>query len=548
MDISIAQRLQQVEENFLVAAISDEATLKTFYDGWATLLSDIEAHASHLPPDALRSAHTVASRIAIIARAILDLRTKAVEMMSPLKDELEDMLTSLHLCNSPVPTSSSIPNLNTTPYIKPCYQWLLANLHNPYPTRAVKAAISRRFGCQVKDIDNWFIDVRRRIGWNALRRNFFANKRQSHVEAATRFFKMSDHSVGPQLEMEFAKIQSQAEELYSGAWPKPGDSSSPCVLPSQATDYMPTCSKTQRKKRSEARDPSSYRVASSLQAVPLARSADKRPPSLSNSDTRSQNVSTRSTQIPVNENTLSLPNSSSDNEPEVSTLRPSPVHTGIQDSQPHSSLKRKRRSSTGDSPRLPKRLQHISTKPRNHPVSDNAPVPEARDLESLEQWFSSGYLFDQSSNDLEISGPLEVKLFSSSHLIPNPETADDALQFSSRPTIHSQAQTSSSIDSHQIHCLYADNAHSLQLASPSVDYPHPSLMSEFDYRAASYDLGVSHGETATSQSQIQNFSIDWSSLLDELVGNDLLKDQSSNFLIPALDGTPYYVDFIPALC
>ena len=112
------------------------------------------------------------------------------------------------------------------PYIRPAYTWLLSNLHNPYPSKETKATIAEESGSSPKDIGNWFINVRRRIGWNKLRSKRFENKRSLIVDAATCFFKKvpqalnssATHtsSIDPKAnyESEFKSIENCARDLY----------------------------------------------------------------------------------------------------------------------------------------------------------------------------------------------------------------------------------------------------------------------------------------------------------------------------------------------
>lgn len=102
-------------------------------------------------------------------------------------------------------------------YIKPSYEWLLAHLHNPYPTKDTRIRICQETRCSIKDVDAWFIDARKRIGWNALRKVHFSNKRTEIVDAATRFFVQYDSKrpLEPAIELQFASIESHARELYS---------------------------------------------------------------------------------------------------------------------------------------------------------------------------------------------------------------------------------------------------------------------------------------------------------------------------------------------
>lgn len=78
----------------------------------------------------------------------------------------------------------------------------------------------------MKDIDNWFVNVRKRIGWNRLRSKYYENKRSKIVCAATRFFKevpqtlpITTHISGTDPmanhDSEFKAIENRAKELYS---------------------------------------------------------------------------------------------------------------------------------------------------------------------------------------------------------------------------------------------------------------------------------------------------------------------------------------------
>ena len=129
------------------------------------------------------------------------------------------------LLNSAASSSVKAASVSATlpPYIRSAYAWLLSNLHNPYPSKETKATIAEESGSSPKDIDNWFINVRRRIGWNKLRLKHFENKRSLIVDAATRFFKEVPHSfttcasgIAPKAnyDSEFKSIESCARNLY----------------------------------------------------------------------------------------------------------------------------------------------------------------------------------------------------------------------------------------------------------------------------------------------------------------------------------------------
>jgi hypothetical protein len=214
MDSSVVQRLMLVEEGLLDAIINGTDLGQCAQD-WSQLCIDIGAGAlSHqLQDTTLQLAHEVGSRVFILSRSMYRASMTCHKAMN-------DLFAAMSLSEQPtdIPCTSVPRSTSTLPlYVKPAYTWLMENLHNPYPSKHVKAKLSRESGCNVKDIDNWFINVRRRIGWNRVRRVHFANKRQEILSAAARFFGKTGGSqnLDPHLEMEFASIQNLAETLYN---------------------------------------------------------------------------------------------------------------------------------------------------------------------------------------------------------------------------------------------------------------------------------------------------------------------------------------------
>lgn len=105
----------------------------------------------------------------------------------------------------------------------------MSNLHNPYPSKEIKDTISYQTASTRKEVDEWFINIRKRIGWNRLRLKHYSNKRSKIVDAATRFFKeihqashyepcathMSSIDAITNHDSEFKAIENRAKELYS---------------------------------------------------------------------------------------------------------------------------------------------------------------------------------------------------------------------------------------------------------------------------------------------------------------------------------------------
>lgn len=118
----------------------------------------------------------------------------------------------------------------------PAHKWLTLNLHNPYPSKEIKRRIASNTNSSIKDIDAWFIDVRKRIGWNKLRKTRFSNKQDEIIAAATRFFKpqLGYHEsvdANPGFKMDendkyrpdFLAMEHKVKTLYSGRFTQDPD-------------------------------------------------------------------------------------------------------------------------------------------------------------------------------------------------------------------------------------------------------------------------------------------------------------------------------------
>jgi len=105
------------------------------------------------------------------------------------------------------------------------------NLHHPYPPKEVKKAISKRWNIPVKDIDAWFVDIRRRIGWNRIRKTHFSNKQDKIIAAAKRFFTptaLTGFSADPNFSVDedfeicvplFLQMEEEAKRIYCDMYP-----------------------------------------------------------------------------------------------------------------------------------------------------------------------------------------------------------------------------------------------------------------------------------------------------------------------------------------
>lgn len=208
----IHNRLLQVEEHFFSALSND--TLDAFQQSWSRLSDDIAVavQAEQLPDDIQTLAHMVATRIHVIATGFFELNAKHQELTTSFLQRVEDVLGGEVFCvestGDPIAIKPALP-----PYIPLAHMWLLDNLHCPYPSVSMRNSLSKQSGSTRKAIDGWFVEVRKRIGWNALRKSQFSGKKEDIVKAAIRFFCEGKGEDG--LASEFASIQLKASELYA---------------------------------------------------------------------------------------------------------------------------------------------------------------------------------------------------------------------------------------------------------------------------------------------------------------------------------------------
>lgn len=98
------------------------------------------------------------------------------------------------------------------------HSWLLKHLHNPYPSTSAKARIAEASGASLKAVGEWFSNVRRRIGWNSIARQYFQGDRALAVDAARNIFlgETSKVSIGSEIRDAFLALKDRATDLFDG--------------------------------------------------------------------------------------------------------------------------------------------------------------------------------------------------------------------------------------------------------------------------------------------------------------------------------------------
>jgi len=215
---SIRQRFLQAEKDFLLAARSDNQALTDFAELWQTLWSDWESSLHGADHDTQQLVDRVVTKIEELAGDFYLLESRTLSLEDDLLNSLEEVFASLTLEEDTVveaKTVSAVASATDRGAITPA-QWLLHNLHNPYPLPHVQLSTGR--SASSKHTKDWFSKARQRIGWTRLLRDRFAGCRSLATDAAFRAFVRDDpeNPLDNDLKTAFLAIKSHAELVYGG--------------------------------------------------------------------------------------------------------------------------------------------------------------------------------------------------------------------------------------------------------------------------------------------------------------------------------------------
>lgn len=213
---SLRYRLLHAEEEFLLALTEGDVALDAFYHTWSKLQHDVE----DTPEEEIISlAFDVASRIAILAETSIDLYGDLDALTVDMTEDLESIMSQVEVsdlspdvCLSPSPATKAAELARVFPM--EIYMWILANLHDPYPTSSTKTDIADAIGAPSAIVSEWFESARHEIGWTSLRIQRFHGSRKAIVKAATNFIQ-SGLTVDRDTEVAFMAIKAKAQTLLS---------------------------------------------------------------------------------------------------------------------------------------------------------------------------------------------------------------------------------------------------------------------------------------------------------------------------------------------
>jgi hypothetical protein len=220
MDV-VLQKFLQAEQDFFYAVDVDQGLLEDFSERWQSLWSEWESYLHQADHHTRLLVDSVVARVEELAADLQAFESRSRSLGDELFGGLEDMFASLTLEDSDATrVDSASGEVAGTPefpspdcnMISPT-QWLLRNLHNPYPLPHLRFSNPSMCSKQTKD---WFAKARQRIGWTRLLRDRFAGCRSLATDAAFRAFIRDDptNPLDDDLKTAFLAIKSHAELVY----------------------------------------------------------------------------------------------------------------------------------------------------------------------------------------------------------------------------------------------------------------------------------------------------------------------------------------------
>lgn len=169
----------------------------------------LSAIACHQDDQAVVS-EVILSRLNIVSQCLANVEAATASITAATMSEFEDIFASL-----------SLEPLDSPPQPQPAAvsptQWLLDNLHNPYPPGAVKRAMEESSELGSRTVNEWFTRARQRIGWTRLLRDRFSGCRSAAADAAFRAFVRDDprSPLDAELYAAFLAVKAHANLVYS---------------------------------------------------------------------------------------------------------------------------------------------------------------------------------------------------------------------------------------------------------------------------------------------------------------------------------------------
>ncbi|KAJ3532908.1 hypothetical protein NMY22_g7554 [Coprinellus aureogranulatus] len=254
--------VKKLEAQFLSCLHDDDSEgrmLELFFESYSEFQDELKSLHPYLDSATKEEIEHFVTVVVTVSTNLVEATSSSIvdDFKSNLLDTMSLSLPR-HASESPQPHR----------YIEDSLRWLRENLHDPYPSRSVRNNIAKKTNSSVKDVDSWFVDIRKRIGWSRLRQSRFGNRMGKVVDAAKRFFTGSEphRPLESIIESEFASIAATVERLYTE---KCANSTLAARLDDAVKDLTPELQKSlSREKRLACSEARTSRPPVELQAYP----------------------------------------------------------------------------------------------------------------------------------------------------------------------------------------------------------------------------------------------------------------------------------------
>nr|AGS09192.1 b1 homeodomain mating type protein [Heterobasidion irregulare] len=210
----LRHRISQAQEDLLNAIANGADALVSFQEDWSRLVDDFdqEARLRTIDEATMTMADTTASIISTLSKSFLDLDNTTNDTRSIFREKVQGILKDAD-STLPLRTHHSTPSQSG-------HQWLMHNLHNPYPSLAVKQKLATFSDAAIESINEWFQNAREQVGWTTLARHHFQGSRSAIIDAAWRAFVEPDphRPLPPNLQHAFSIVKENLANLRSDAF------------------------------------------------------------------------------------------------------------------------------------------------------------------------------------------------------------------------------------------------------------------------------------------------------------------------------------------
>nr|AGS09270.1 b1 homeodomain mating type protein [Heterobasidion annosum] len=204
----LRRRFEQAQDEILSAISDGPVALAAFQKHWSRLVVDFDeaAHLDRVDKDISMMAQSTAIMISTISESFLRLDAAASDRHTALTKSFHVILDD----TAPPPSG-----LHKSASFDPVIDWLILNIHNPYPSTATKEELARVSGMSLESVSAWLQSSREQIGWTALAQHHFDGSRSAIMEAAHRAFIEPDATrpLSRIIQRAFAAIKLNAEKL-----------------------------------------------------------------------------------------------------------------------------------------------------------------------------------------------------------------------------------------------------------------------------------------------------------------------------------------------